>query len=157
MTYYLFVPNSQLPTAEVEADTKDHARTAYLDYLSHNSIIPYSDRGSMRRKVKGVRSSRGEIEASVSLSYGQAPPSEYSPAESEEPVFQEEETLTGPPAKLPTDLPPGIESAEEEEPVPEPEERELEPVGAGRTQNMFGGSPIAALSRDTLGQIALRR
>lgn len=154
MTYYLFVPNSQLPTAEVEADTKDHARTAFLDYLSHNNIIPYSDRGSMRRKIKGVRSSPGEIEASVSLNYGQAPPSEYEPVEPTEPVFQEE-TPTGPPAEPPIGPPTEIDSIEGEE--PEPEERELEPVGAGRSRNMFGGSPIAALSRDTLGKIALRR
>ena len=74
VTYYVHIPNSEAPTAEVEASTTKHARTAYLDYLSRNGIIAWQQRQATRKLVKISRMQPGEIQTQVKLEYGVSEP-----------------------------------------------------------------------------------
>ena len=75
-TYYVFIPNSEAPTAEVDAPSTKHARTAYLDYLSRSGTIEYSQRGTVRKVIRLSRMQPGEVQTSVKLEYGLSEPPE---------------------------------------------------------------------------------
>lgn len=68
-TYYVAVPGSDFPTAETEASSTKHARTAYLDYLSRNNYIGWGDRQAWRQKIVTKRMQPGEIRTQVLLDY----------------------------------------------------------------------------------------
>lgn len=68
-TYYVAVPGSDFPTAEVEASSTKHARTAYLDYLSRNNYIGWRDRQTWRQKTVTKRMQPGEMRTQVQLDY----------------------------------------------------------------------------------------
>jgi hypothetical protein len=67
-TYYVFIPNYQV-TAEVDATNSKHARTAYLDYLTRNQLVPWKGRQAIRKSVKVARSEPGQSKVSVHLDY----------------------------------------------------------------------------------------
>ena len=69
MIYFVHIPDSNAPTAEVEAPDTRHARTVYLDFLSRKGIIPYSQRGAVRKAIKTNRMEAGEYQTSIRLSY----------------------------------------------------------------------------------------
>ena len=72
-TYFVFTPsNDRFPTAEVESPDSRHARTVYLDFLSRNGAIEYSNRGQYRKLVKITRMQPGETQTAVKLSYGES-------------------------------------------------------------------------------------
>ena len=102
VTYYVSMPGSNFPTAEVLASSTKHARTAYLDYLSRNNLIGWKDRQAWRTKIVTKRMQPGEIQTQVFLDYSastvpetvvQAPPQTEMPVEEEEVV---EEPITQP-------------------------------------------------------------
>jgi len=70
-TYYVSIPNSEAPTAEVEASSTKHARTSYLDYLSRNGRIGWKDRQNTRPLIKVSRMQPGEIQTQVRIDYSQ--------------------------------------------------------------------------------------
>lgn len=72
-TYYVHIPDTEAPTAEVEASSTKHARTAYLDYLSRNSIIAWQERQSTRSLIKVSQMQPGEIRTQVQLDYDMRP------------------------------------------------------------------------------------
>lgn len=71
--YYVHIPDSEAPTAEVSASSTKHARTAYLDYLSRNNLIAWSERQSTRSLVRVSRMDPGEIRTQVQLDYDMTP------------------------------------------------------------------------------------
>ena len=73
-SYYVHIPNSEAPTAEVEASSTKHARTAYLDYLSRNSLIGWKDRQAVRTRVIASSMEPGAIQTQVQIEYGVAEP-----------------------------------------------------------------------------------
>ena len=75
-TYYTFIPDSDMPTAEVTAPDSRHARTTYLDYLSRGGKIQYSDRTRTRDLIKINRMDPGEFRTSIKLDYGVSEPTE---------------------------------------------------------------------------------
>jgi hypothetical protein len=57
-------------SAEIrDAPSTKRARTAFLDYLSRNKHIRWSERGEVRRHIKVNKSFPGELEADVTLEY----------------------------------------------------------------------------------------
>ena len=69
-SYYVHIPNSEAPTAEVEASSTKHARTAYLDFLSRGGQIDWRDRQTTRKLIKVNRMDPGGIQTQVKLEYG---------------------------------------------------------------------------------------
>jgi hypothetical protein len=69
-TYYVNIPGHDELSAEVDAPDKRHARTVYLDHLSRNRLIPYSQRGTYRKLVKLDKMQPGEVATSIKLRYG---------------------------------------------------------------------------------------
>ena len=72
-SYYVQVPGTDFPTAEVEASSSKHARTAYLDYLSRNEYIGWRDRQAWRKRIVTKRMQPGEIKTQVLLDYDGIP------------------------------------------------------------------------------------
>jgi hypothetical protein len=68
-TYFVHIPDTQAPTAEVEASNTKHARTAYLDYLSRNGLIEWSQRQAVRPYIKVNSMSPGDVQTAVKLEY----------------------------------------------------------------------------------------
>lgn len=139
-TYYVHIPNSEAPTAEIEASSTKHARTAYLDHLSRNNIITWQQRQQTRRLIKVNRMQPGEIQTQVKLEYGVK----------EVPVQEIEAPTTdidaGEFAETPTELSvePGSELPQER-----PAEPALQPAQPRR--DPLADSPIAKLSRGSMG------
>ena len=69
-TYYTNIPGHEELSAEVDSPDKRHARTVYLDHLSRNRLIPYSQRGTYRKLVKLDKMQPGEVATSIKLRYG---------------------------------------------------------------------------------------
>jgi len=69
-TYYANIPGHEELSAEVDSPDKRHARTVYLDHLSRNRLIPYSQRGTYRKLVKLDKMQPGEVATSIKLRYG---------------------------------------------------------------------------------------
>ncbi len=109
-TYYVFVPNSNSPTAEVEADTTKHAKTAYLDYLSRRDLITWKQRQPLRRLIKTVKSSPSEIQTAVKLSYGSVSPEtrEYQVPSPSTQVESSSEVSEAPKVETPTSYSPKV-------------------------------------------------
>lgn len=72
-SYFVQVPGTDFPTAEVEASSSKHARTAYLDYLSRNEYIGWRDRQAWRRKTITKRMQPGEFKTQILLDYDGIP------------------------------------------------------------------------------------
>ena len=74
-TYIVAAPNLSI-NAEVEAPDSRHARTTFLDYLSRNHLIPYTERRTVRSVLMTKRVQSGEVPTTVQLSYrsGQGTP-----------------------------------------------------------------------------------
>ena len=68
-TYYAVIPGKESVSAEIDAPDKRHGRTAYLDYLARNKLIPYTERSRYRKLIILDRVDPGEISTSVKLSY----------------------------------------------------------------------------------------
>jgi len=109
-SYFVQVPGSEFPTAEVEASSAKHARTAYLDYLSRNNLIGWEDRQGWRSKILAKRMQPGEIKTQVYLDYSaktipetevSLPPTEQDLAEEEEYYEAEPAPVRVPPPKQP--------------------------------------------------------
>ena len=67
-TYHAFVPGGL--SAEIrDAPSTKRARTAFLDYMSRNKHIKWSERSEVRRHIKVNKSFPGETEADVVLEY----------------------------------------------------------------------------------------
>lgn len=69
-TYFVVIPSSSFPTAEIYAPDTKHARTTYLDFLSRNNYIQWSDRGEVRKRILTKRAKPGQFLPDTSLSYG---------------------------------------------------------------------------------------
>lgn len=67
-TYLVMAPNLSI-NAEVDAPDSRHARTTFLDYLSRNHLIPYTERQVVRRVLMTKRVDPGEVSTTVQLSY----------------------------------------------------------------------------------------
>jgi len=152
-TYYVHIPNSEAPTAEVEASSTKHARTAYLDYLSRNGIITWQSRQTVRPLIKASRMNPGETQTQVKLEYSlqevptrevQAPPQQLTPEEEE----RFEEYNTGAAEGLTTEERERFASMggdfvpTREYPIP---------PAASNKADLFGSSPIVKLSRKSKG------
>lgn len=87
-TYYVFIPASDMPTAEVTASNTKHARTAYLDYLTRSGQFPYSKRSAMREAIGTERMDPGQYPTDLKLEYGVTEPLETE--------IEEVSTPTGP-------------------------------------------------------------
>lgn len=160
-TYYVHIPDSQFPTAEVEASSTKHARTVYLDYLSRNGQISWQQRQNTRPAIKVSRMQPGEFQTQIHLEYElkeeppvkeiEAPPAdidvgeftetpaEFSPEELEEVkrrevsgYYEQSSPLTGVRGNTIRD--------EKGRPIAQPQQREP-----------FGSSPIVELSRKSRG------
>lgn len=99
-SYFVQIPGTDFPTAEVEASSSKHARTAYLDYLSRNEYISWRDRQAWRRKTIAKRVQPGEFKTQVLLDYdgiGAVTTTEHLdvPPETAEPAMDMEETVEG--------------------------------------------------------------
>lgn len=107
-TYYVQVPGTEFPTAEVEASSAKHARTAYLDYLSRNNLIGWGDRQSWRPKILAKRMQSGEIKTQVYLDYSAKtiPEAEVSAPPTEQELVEEEEYYETEPAPVQPPVPP---------------------------------------------------
>jgi len=92
-SYYVQVPGTDFPTAEVEASSSKHARTAYLDYLSRNGQISWKDRQAWRPKIIAKRMQPGEIKTQVFLDYSARtiPEAEVSAPPTEQELVEEEQ------------------------------------------------------------------
>jgi hypothetical protein len=92
-SYYVQVPGTNFPTAEVEAASTKHARTAYLDYLSRNNLIDWNERQAWRSKTLAKRMQPGEFKTQVVLDYdaGTIPEVEVSSPPTEREIAEEEE------------------------------------------------------------------
>jgi hypothetical protein len=112
-TYLVMAPNLSI-NAEVDAPDSRHARTTFLDYLSRNHLIPYTQRRTVRSVLVTKRVPAGQVPTTVQLSYyaGQGTPmiaeevptpelqqmntpEESSVAPSGEPTEQPQEARTG--------------------------------------------------------------
>jgi len=144
-TYYVHIPGSEAPTAEVDASSTRHARTAYLDYLSRSGVITWSNRQATRSLVKVNRMQPGEIQTQVKL--------EYEASKSPEQVVEV------PPVPVETT---GEVVKEEVEPVNPKQARPYFANSFGGAQvqqqaqpqprsNPFDSSPIIQLSRKSRG------
>jgi len=149
VTYYTHIPNSEAPTAEIEASSTKHARTAYLDYLSRNHIITWQQRQQTRRLVKVNRMQPGEIQTQVKLEYGvKEVPVQEIEAPTDEPATEEEgryeEYLTGAAEGLTTEERRRFATREGDfVPTPEqPTRPRLDPLA---------DMPIAKLSKRSMG------
>lgn len=152
-TYYVEAPGSDFPTAEVEASSTKHARTAYLDYLSRNNLIGWRDRQAWRQKIVTKRMQPGEMRTQVLLDYdGKDVPE----TEVEVPTEQRRELVD------PSEL--EVASEEEVEFSPETMGSLITSRGEYRegvtpqsspsvlpAKNPFGDSPIARLSKKSKG------
>ena len=108
-------------------DTK-HARTIFLDYLSRNKVIPYSQRGRVRASLRTYRTTPGEEDVAVHLDYNLTDrPVEVLTPESESPLEEEAE---GAPA--------GPEY--------------MEPRRGFSVENIYGRSPIMDMARGVYRQ-----
>lgn len=142
--YYVHIPNTEAPTAEVEASNTKHARTTYLDYLSRNNLIGWNDRQLVRDRIHIQRVEPGQISTQIQLDY-----TAYSPPEQE---IEPPEDLEGFTPEHATEY--GDEEYAVEEPSYEreyPVEPPPPPPQTRRDHDPFGGSPIVDLSRRTGG------
>ena len=107
-SYYVAIPGTNFPTAEVSASSSKHARTAYLDYLSRNNLVSWRDRQAIRPKIVTKRMQPGEIQTQVFLDYSaktipetevQVPPQATTPVEEE--IVEEEQPAQAQPVQLP--------------------------------------------------------
>lgn len=133
-SYYVHIPGSQAPTAEVEASSTKHARTAYLDYLSRNGLIGWRDRQTVRSGIKVDRMSPGEFQTQIKLEYDMVKEPEY---EMQAPTRH-------------------LEEYDEGEMTPDEREEyhttRLEDTSEDQPGDPFNNSPIARLSRQTGGR-----
>ena len=133
-TYYVHIPGSDFPTAEVEASSTKHARTAYLDYLSRNDYVGWRERQDWRHKTLAKRMQPGEFKTQVYLDYDGIPAVTTTelvdtPPETASPALDVEEY-----GGIRRDI---IQEEEEE--------------AAQTAINPMGDSPIARLSRRSRG------
>lgn len=142
-TYYVFIPATELPTAEVTASSTKHARTAYLDYLTRSGQFPYSQRGAMRDAIIAKSSDPGEYPTDLKLEYGITEPVGSEVEEVPIPNTVEQLRSEG---YYPGDEP----LTPEEEAIGEEYKRFEEERGGGST-NPFGNSPIMNLSKQSGG------
>jgi len=107
-SYYVAIPGTNFPTAEVSASSSKHARTAYLDYLSRNNLVSWKDRQAIRPKIVTKRMQPGEIQTQIFLDYSaktipetevQVPPQATTPVEEE--IVEEEQPAQAQPVQLP--------------------------------------------------------
>lgn len=105
MAVYFVLAPQRFPNviAEVrDAGNSKHARTAFLDYLSRNNLINWSERQNLRKEIMVKRGNPGDMASTVVLEYGQGAP-QAKPMLIEEEVretsTQPERTLT--PAPIP--------------------------------------------------------
>lgn len=156
-SYYVHIPGSEMPTAEVEATSTKHARTAYLDYLSRNSLIGWSDRQSSRKLVQANSMQPGSIQTQVQLDYDQEPAKEVIiPREVPEEVEPTEES--SPPLSPPTtttklsSLQMFPKTQNNQDVVRTGQLPSLQPKTEQRPPpDLFGNSPIIQLSRKSKG------
>ena len=149
-TYYVTIPDSDFPAAEVEASSTKHARTAYLDYLSRSSLISWSERQKVRRKIIASLTEPGEFNTSVQLRYRVGATTQGVSLEEEEELEDEE---------LGSEYP--ISSTEEPVSTPQarpyfrPREGTILGSRQGSPPRSPGGflsdSPIARISRQSRG------
>lgn len=141
-TYYVHIPGSEAPTAEVEASSTKHARTAYLDYFSRSGIISWQQRQSTRRLVKVNRMQPGEIQTQIKLEYGakEAPVQEVVPPPMQRKPEPGEDI--------------GVEPTYEDLGPPLEEEVQYQPQQQAQPQprrDPLANSPIIQLSRKSRG------
>lgn len=150
-TYYVHIPDSETPTAEVDASSTKHARTAYLDYLSRSGLIAWQQRQATRSLVKVNRMQPGEIQTQVKLEYGvkEPPVQEIEvPEELEEEVEEAGWVGSG-----------GISGPDEEDvihrttytPEGEPRETTVHRLTPRPKLSPIGDSPIARMSKKSMG------
>jgi len=146
-TYYVHVPNTEVPTAEVSASSTKHARTAYLDYLSRSGKIDWRDRQLTRKLVKVNKMSPGEIQTQVKLEYGvKEVPEQLIEAPADQIGLEEQDRPYG-------SIPMRYEPEPEREFEPSIGQMEMEEEGYSRTQtpkprrDPYQDSPIAQASR----------
>jgi len=93
-SYFIYIPNTEFPTAEVLAPDTRHARTTYLDYLSRSGLIEWGQRQEVRRFLVVDRMQPGEHITAITLNYN---PQRILDEEDEEPLglesVSEEELL----------------------------------------------------------------
>lgn len=142
-TYYVFIPASDMPTAEVTATNTKHARTAYLDYLTRSGRFPYSQRSSIREAIATKRVDPGEYPTDLKLEYGVQEPLEsgveevFTPQRGYTP--EQTEYLMKTTGITPHEMTP---EEYEEEAYNQPEQQPANP---------FSNSPIMNLSKKTGG------
>ena len=154
-TYFVMIPNTELPTAEVGAPDSRHARTTYLDYLSRNNIIEYSNRGRVRGMIITQKMEPGEMQTDLKLDYrveepgieditgemsAQGPPQDYE-RESEE--FEPDEEY-----EYSKRTSPGYEP---EQPRTMPSDEAMRREVSPDLTKIYGQSPIMDLSKRTKG------
>ena len=152
VTYYIYIPNSRMPTAEVEATSTRHARTAYLDYLSRNNLIGWGDRQAVRGHIKVNRMQPGEMQTQVKLEYGvgEPPVQEVEAPPTTEPVYVEAKP---PPKGYATVVSIGQQQSRQLGDLrrPVPQVQSGEPSGVSPQSSLFVGSPIARVSKKSRG------
>ena len=148
-TYYTFMPKYIDTTAEVDAPDSRHARTSFLDYLSRSGILQWGERQAARRQIITKRMKPGEIQTDIKLEYGvkepakveelpTPPPMQRKPEPSEEVGIEPTYEDLGP--------------TSEKEKMYQPEQPQSQPQPVPQpARDIFGGSPIVDLSRQTGG------
>jgi len=123
-SYFVHIPGTEAPTAEVEASNTKHARTAYLDYLSRNNLIGWQDRQAVRERVHVGKMEPGSLRTEIQLDY-----TAYTAPEQE------------------IEVPPELGQVPVEEEYEETPELPYEPEPQPQAQDPYAGSPIVELSR----------
>jgi len=67
-TYFVNLPSTDVK-AEIEAPSSRQARTAYLDYLVRNKIVPWRGRNLLRESIITDRIESGQVPIDVKLNY----------------------------------------------------------------------------------------
>jgi len=158
--YYVHIPGSEAPTAEVDASSTKHARTAYLDYLSRNGTIGWRDRQLTRKFIKVNRMQPGEIQTQIKLEYGvKEPPVEEVevPAEqlTREEALQQSDRMGLSESAYAGSLKESVKTTPEEDFMRKsPPQPQVQPQQVQQPQpqrDLFANSPIIQLSRRSRG------
>ena len=135
-TYYTFIPNFDVTAEVVDAPDSRHARTAFLDFLTRNRYINYSNRGITRQQIKTARVETGSTQPYVAIQYQTGNVEYVKPSEAEQgdvgsltPPIEQEQI---------------VEPLEQEKVVPQEQPVQEQPK---QPTNPFATSPLMQLSK----------
>ena len=151
-SYFTFIPNGDMPTAEIEAESTKHARTAYLDYIARTGLIGWNDRKAARRLTITKKMEPGEIQTQLHLDYSIQPQQPEMQVE-----IPQQYTDQTPVEQYQTPIP--VERIQPQQQIVIRPQPQIQPVQVQTIQsaqqtmqrNPFAGSPISDLSRRSRG------